>query len=114
MRAHESGQGERLTATEFKGAKDVPDFFHRGAQAAGLHRLAVCRTETARAFRTNLVATVCGKLPQTAGWQPALPRTKYMRWVIILLSTLPAELAIAGFVFPWPRKLRSQSPGPSA
>jgi hypothetical protein len=53
--------------------KDIADLSHRGAQAASLHRPAACRTECSARLKLNLASDVCGKLPQTADWQPALP-----------------------------------------
>jgi hypothetical protein len=46
-----------------------------GAQAASLHISAACRDASATPGIAELlrVKTVAGKLPATAGWQPALP-----------------------------------------
>jgi hypothetical protein len=41
-----------------------------GAQAASLQHPAACRTERLVA---DFSKPVCGRLPQTTGWQPALP-----------------------------------------
>jgi len=49
-----------------------------GAQAASLHRPAACRAEVQRTnfetkYRVHTFRNVFGKLPKTAGWEPALP-----------------------------------------
>src|SRR6185503_9363866 len=45
-----------------------------GAQAASLHGAAACRAEVRSAGGRREIHEVSGKLPETTGWQPVLPR----------------------------------------
>jgi hypothetical protein len=59
---------------------------------SGEHRLPACESrqlaETSLRFSDAKTACVAGKLPATAGWQPALPRTSAITFLYELLRAL--------------------------
>jgi ATP-dependent Lhr-like helicase len=68
-----------------------------GAQAASLHGAAACRAEVPSAGGRREISEVSGKLPETTGWQPMLPRSAaeqvaaYFADAYRSLGTIPSQ-----------------------